>query len=451
MNTSAARHRSEEVVVPDHEADRGTLVLEDTSEMTHVTSYAEVDEIFKSRAFRQSPQRTAWPLVGDTLTTLDGDAHFEQRRVESALFRRENLASLESQVLVPALRAELARLAAALPPGGVPRTDLPQLIRTALVYVSAQVIGLDGVDHAACDRLRAIGAKLQAGVTVQWAKSGHERITLEALEAAAAYRAEFISPARERRATLVADYRAGRLPASELPNDLITLCLLHPVDGSDSEGMAEREAMSYLSASVTTTAHGVGHAVKELAAWLERHPEDRPRTADPAFLRRVGSEVLRLYPTAPASIRRAAADTALSCTGRRFAAGEVVYLDRGAANRDTGVFGPDAAEFSPHRGLDRWIKPFGMAFGGGPHVCIGRQLAIGSYTEKADDAGADEAPYGTMVLVLRELYAAGIELDPEFPPHMNENTIARVFVSFPVRFMRLAERLAELAAAQRIA
>lgn len=142
MNASAARHASEEMAVPGHEADRGTLVLEDTGEMTHVTSYAEIDEIFKSRAFRQSPQRAAWPLVGDTLTTLDGDAHFEQRRVESALFRRENLEALESQVLVPALRAELARLAA--PPGGVARTDLPQLIRAALVYVSAQVIGLDG-------------------------------------------------------------------------------------------------------------------------------------------------------------------------------------------------------------------------------------------------------------------------------------------------------------------
>ena len=51
-----------------------------------------------------------------------------------------------------------------------------------------------------------------------------------------------------------------------------------------------RETVLFLTAAIGSPARAVPYVVSELAGWLERHPEDRSRLADPDFLRRAISE-----------------------------------------------------------------------------------------------------------------------------------------------------------------
>ena len=111
-----------------------------------------------------------------------------------------------------------------------------------------------------------------------------------------------------------------------------------------------------------------------------------------------------------------------------------MVLDIIAASRDPEVFGPDAEEFNPRRVARTPIKPTGLAFGDGPHTCIGMAMSIG----KAGPGGeGGDAPVGLIVYVLRELYRAGVRRDPENPPRWNDANVRHEYAEFPVRLERL--------------
>ena len=168
-----------------------------------------------------------------------------------------------------------------------------------------------------------------------------------------------------------------------------------------------RETVLFLTAAIGSPARAVPYVVSELADWLERHPEDRARLADAEFLRRAISETLRLHTPGSPKLRRARRDVVLP-SGHAIRADEHVAADIAAANRDTVVFGPDAGAFNLRRETGS-VQPFGIAFGAGPHTCIGLFMAIG----KPSIDGTE--PTGTMVRLLLELYRAGMRPDPDNP------------------------------------
>src|ERR1051325_10225821 len=88
---------------------KGTTLLDFS---TAITSFVEANEVLKSKNVVQGNHtgRLSEPIVGDTLLTLDGEPHFERRRLENSLFRRDVLAQYEHAFLRPALEARLAEL-----------------------------------------------------------------------------------------------------------------------------------------------------------------------------------------------------------------------------------------------------------------------------------------------------------------------------------------------------
>ena len=69
------------------------------------------------------------------------------------------------------------------------------------------------------------------------------------------------------------------------------------------------------------------------------------------------------------------------------------------------VFGEDADTYNPfRRPVDDKVLPFGLAFGSGPHVCLGRPLLLW-------EQGAEEAQ-GIQTKLLRLLFAHGVRRDP---------------------------------------
>ena len=125
-------------------------------------------------------------------------------------------------------------------------------------------------------------------------------------------------------------------------------------------------------------------------------------------------------------LRIALKDVTLS-NGIEIAEGERVACLFTPANRDVSVFGDDAKSFDPYREVAD-VKPWGFAFGGGEHTCIGRTLVTGLTARTDGDEGTD----GTLVNIAFALFEAGLELDPEESPAFTELSFHDAYGSFPV-------------------
>lgn len=102
---------------------------------------------------------------------------------------------------------------------------------------------------------------------------------------------------------------------------------------------------------------------------LIAHPDQRRTLVeDPSLIPCAVEEMLRW--TSPVAHMARTATTEVHLRGRRIAAGDVVVLLYGSANRDEDVFGGDAEEFR----VTRRPNPH-IAFGCGEHSCVGAQLA----------------------------------------------------------------------------
>jgi hypothetical protein len=97
------------------------------------------------------------------------------------------------------------------------------------------------------------------------------------------------------------------------------------------------------------------------------------------------------------------------------------------ANRDLAAFGADAARFNPWRQVPESVRPYGLVFGAGRHVCIGLPLTTTVSGKPAADGRSDRA----MLKIVRALIGAGVELDPEREPRYVP-TAEEVYASLPV-------------------
>ncbi|WP_436778248.1 cytochrome P450 [Yinghuangia sp. YIM S09857] len=141
------------------------------------------------------------------------------------------------------------------------------------------------------------------------------------------------------------------------------------VSAADSdEALTDEEIVNFCSllmiAGNTTTASVLAHAVHLLLA----HPEQRRALRDrPEGIPQAVEEIIRFEPPIQCFARTLTADHRLH--GQDMRAGDRVMLAFGAANRDETVF-PDPDRFDITR------QPAGhLAFGSGPHFCLGAWLA----------------------------------------------------------------------------
>lgn len=119
-----------------------------------------------------------------------------------------------------------------------------------------------------------------------------------------------------------------------------------------------------IAAGHETTTNLIGNGVLTLLT----HPESFARLrAEPALAATAVEEVLRFEP--PVTMTSRLAGEAMDIRGHSIHAGQDVMLSLAAANRDPAAF-PDAQRFDIGRAPNRHL-----AFGMGPHFCIGSPLA----------------------------------------------------------------------------
>jgi cytochrome P450 len=405
----------------------------DRSEMTWVTTYAEVEQLLKSPAFVPSLHlRSSAPLLDHTLMTLDVDDHLARRRSEVVMFSRAQLSEYELHIVAPTLRASVERALTAA--GAEAKVDILQLMRHALLRVTARIVGLDDVDSPArAEELRVLAEAFGEAASAEWAHEGQAEIVAQSLRARDRFHAEFFLPSLRRRIAILAEQRAGRIGKETVPNDLLTI-LLSTYGGREADLLA-REIIFFIVASSNTTTHSAPHVLHDLLTWYENHPGDRARCGELSFLQRAVSESLRLHPTVPALLRMAREDVTLP-SGRSFVKGEHIVCDLTSSNVDPDVFGPTAHVYNPHRELTRRVPFYGHAFGGGSHTCLGRTVAVGAGNGSID---RHDAPAGVLVRLLEELFRFDPRLDPLDPPVLRDDTDAVRYERFPIRLRRRTE------------
>jgi cytochrome P450 len=199
----------------------------------------------------------------------------------------------------------------------------------------------------------------------EWKAISHEREArtegrLALLDAeSTARRIAALKPIRDYCARQIAARRA--CPGDDLVSDILAG---HVFDRPITDDEALRIlTLIYVAGHRTTTA-----ALRGAVIQLARHPEVQAALrAEPAGIPVAIEEILRLETPVHGLPRYVTRDTELA--GRRFAKGDQIFPNYGAANVDPAAF-PDPATFNAKRKPNRHL-----AFGRGIHVCAGAPLA----------------------------------------------------------------------------
>ena len=316
-----------------------------------LTRYADLDSIYR-RPHRFSSDKKAEfrPKFGDSLvyehhtTSLvfnDPPLHTQVRRILQGALASRAIASME-----PALVALVERLLDEAEARG--EIDL---IEDFAAAIPVEVIGnLLGIPHADREPLRGWSLSILGALEPFVAPSA-----LAETEKAVRDFLDYL-------ASLVADRRAN---LRDPDVDVLSRLILGEADG---ERLGERELLQncifLLNAGHETTTNLIGNGLMALLEW----PDQRARlVADPGLIGTAVDEFLRFESSNQLGNRRAVADVDLG--GVAIAAGTLVTLCIGAANRDPDRFAdPDRLDIArtPNRHL---------AFGSGPHLCLGLHLA----------------------------------------------------------------------------
>ena len=398
--------------------------------MTRVEGYHEIDEILRNNEdFLQGSHLETRMFIGDSLLTLHGTTHAERRRMLAAVVSRASLDTLEFDHLVPLMAQIMDELRGQRGADGIVRADLITITRTFLHRVSAIVTGVDHVDtKEATEKFRWYVERLGEGLSAEWDTRSHDEVIRIGMGHRADFIRDYLGPSVERRRKLIAQFKSGEIAREALPTDMFTLLLLN-WDPSWDEDYLWREACLFLVGATQTTTHIFPHMLVHLTEWFAEHPEELSKVSDPEFLRLAENETLRLHQPAPTLVRIATRDLTLS-TGREIKNGEHIALFFTPANRQTEIFGADAKEFNPYRTTPHGIRHWGLTFGSGTHICLGRPIVTGLARGTKD--AADPGTQGTIIRMIDAMYKAGVELDPNDPPKRVSSSYFDAYEKMPI-------------------
>ncbi|MGW6032703.1 cytochrome P450 [Gordonia terrae] len=208
--------------------------------------------------------------------------------------------------------------------------------------------------------------------------------------------------------------RLGERKLAEPADDMTTVMAQSLAKGDIDEPEYQLYTASMLTAGFETTYTTISH----IGHMLATDPHVRESTA--RALREGESaalvdEFLRYITPAMRFARVATTDTALG--GQRIKQGEALVLVLSSANRDPDVF-PRPNEFDPFRtnpSPAAGTGAAGMAFGAGPHRCIGHMLA------KLE-----------LRILLEELHNRGVALSMNGEAERGASAVVNQLVSLPV-------------------
>jgi cytochrome P450 len=360
---------------------------------------------------------------------VDGQVHRNRRKLLNSLVRPKALDAMREEVVLPSALRVLKEKVVRSEDDGVCRADLAEVSELIFLEFATKLIGFVNTDTTeAMERLRTCVSPIFGAIASQFVE---DRVTVNrlALEAKERYVDEFYRPARDHYVALLEAAASGRVSYDDVPWNLMRLI----VDGADEaymdDALAIRESILLFNTSVGTSTQALLSTVDDLTGWFREHPEDYERRTDPNFLSQALQESLRLKAPYLSYMTRLAVEDG-TIEGQEVRQGQEVHIQIPKANRDPAVFGPDAATFNLRREIPNGYRPYGVAFGSGPHQCYGLRVVMGN-----------DGNNGSHVRLLQALFSAGVEPDPDRKPSllqmkMEEDAIQDIpsYATYPVIF-----------------
>lgn len=407
-----------------------TPALNEPKRVLEVATYVEARAGLLNRNLKQALYDEGAVVMEDVLLTLHGPPHRARRAMEHRIFRRDFLRYYE-QKLFPAVLAETLG-----PFLAVGQADLVQFGYQVTMNLTADFAGVDRPEKSPEETasLLALVKKFSEGATLVHSTRDREEVRAEVREALEVFDEQFLQPSIARRHKALAALDAGTITEAELPRDILCELLRGEAELPLEPELLRREIAFYLQAGSHSTANATVHALHDLLAWGEQHPDDLQRAKeDMLFLQRCVHESLRLRPASPVAWRKPVCPADVDGAGPVDEEDRVV-LNLHEANRDQSIYGPTANDYDPHRDVPEGREPWGLTFGVGIHTCLGRDLDGGTAQKGKFDPVTHQ--YGIIALLVRALLDHGATVDPTNPAQEDETTERRNWGSYPVRFTK---------------
>src|SRR5258708_8927204 len=228
-----------------------------------------------------------------------------RRRIENTQFRADTLRLYERELF--------PRVVNALPDVLIAgeRADVFETGELLSVVLAARRAGID--HDGSLDDLRAVVQHVDLCSQGSAILDSRDPDAVRALvrQTYAEFERDFVRPSRARRQALVDGLRAGDVPESELPQDILTVLLLHLGEAALEldDGRIVPEVATYLQGGTHTSAQTLVNAFDLIFARDDRTAVVHRIVADRLFAQRVVQETLRLRPTTPKMKRRAEVET----------------------------------------------------------------------------------------------------------------------------------------------
>lgn len=393
-----------------------------------ITTYDEAAKALRQRDLRQGLYDEGAVLMNKVLVNLHGDEHKARRTTEAKVFRKDFFNYYEREVFPRTLEETIRGYLA------VGKADLVELGFRAMMNLTADFAGLDRPDHSrqTADVMLRLLRLFGLGATLTHYKGDKEEARAQIRAGLAEFDDKFLQPSIHRRQEAIARFRRGEIAEDDLPRDVLTILLLNRTELDLPDDVLLREMAFFFVAGAQTSIHSLTHAMHEIFEWCKAHPQDWTRVVqDRIFLQRCVHESTRLHPSSPVAWRQPTCPVHLGAGGD-VQQGDMVVINLYAANRDTTVFGPTAAQFDPLRELPANVWPYGLSFGLGMHACLGRNLAAG--VEPRADTDPETHHYGTVTLICHALLRHGARPDPANPPKMDDKTARPNWGVYPIIF-----------------
>ncbi|MEE8601475.1 cytochrome P450 [Euzebya tangerina] len=395
-----------------------------------ITTVDEAKDAYRSRDLRQALYDAGEVVMGDVLVNLHGDDHRSRRRLENRLFRREVFFDYQER-LFPAVIEETLK-----PHEAEGEAELVKLSHQLMMNLAALTAGVDRPLQTPEETFHLYNYLMTfiQGATLAHYTGDVDAKRAEVAEALEQFDEEFLEPSIAHRRDVLAQVEAGLTGEEDLPKDVLTLLLQGEEELGLTREIIRREVAFYLLAGAHTSATAFCRTLDHLFVWRRAHPEDANKIReDRLFLQRCVHETIRLFPSSPVAMRWALAPVELRSSGRQIPEGAKVVIDLMAINRDTDVWGDDAAEFNPYREVPAGLAPWGLSFGGGMHICIGQDLAAG-VLPKGEVEDLSEHLYGLVPVAVQGMIDRGADIHPGDEPVMDATTKRPYWSRYPVAF-----------------
>lgn len=371
------------------------------------TAVAHSPDLFAGRkADEVNGEINVREFLAASMMFVEGDSHRRRRKLLNPLVRADALQGIREDIVLPEADKLMQTRLATPDADGRYRLDLVEFLELVFIHFTARLIGL--VDIASEERLallRSFAGPIAAGTSSAYL-SDRTAVNAEALRAKAEYVEQFFNPSLQWHRAQRARIEAGEIAEDDVPGSLLKMVAAELAPEWADEDNAVVESTLLFAASVGTSTQSIIHTIDLLQTWFVEHPEDLERKTESKFLLNSLQEVIRMRaPFSPYTTRLVLEESELS-DGTKIVPGQELHMEYVKANRDTTVFGADAAGFNPNRADPTNGMPrYGLGFGMGTHQCYGLRVVVGN-----DGSG------GAHLELLRKLMAVGVRPDPDNPP-----------------------------------